>query len=269
MSRLFFIPQAVRIDSTGTPFANAEANFHLTGTTTDTDTYTNNARTVAHANPVIAGADGQFPAIYLDPAITYRCIITQASAGAQIDDIDPVHAPFTASEIAVVDAGGHFAGTELEAVTQDLGANYAKLSATETITANWTFSSANLLMADNIIERAVLKDYGITHNAVSSSSGTVVLDLTTGNSFVTTLTENITTVTLSNPPATGTYGQLVWKIIQDGGGGAFTVTFPASVLWPGGSAPTITTSNDAIDEVTLRTIDAGTEWRGSFSQAFA
>lgn len=268
MSRLFFIPQAVRIDSTGTPFDLAEANFHLTGTTTDTDTFTNNALSVAHPNPVIADAAGQFPAIYLDPAITYRCIITQKLAGAQIDDIDPVHAPFTASEIAVVDAGGHFAGTELEAVTQDLGANYFKLSATETVTANTTWS-ASILMADNIIERSVLKDYGVTHNAVSSSSNVVVLDLTTGNSFVTTLTENITTVTLSNPPATGTYGQLVWKIIQDGSSGAFTVTFPASVLWPGGTAPTITVTNDAIDEVTLRTIDAGTEWRGSFSQAFS
>ena len=82
------------------------------------------------------------------------------------------------------------------------------------------------------------------------------------------LTENATT-TLSNPPTTGDYGQLVVKIIQDGAGGAFTVTWPASVLWPGGTAPTITVTNDAIDEITLRTIDAGTQWRGSFSQAFA
>jgi len=267
MSRLFFIPQAVRIDSTGTPFAAATARFHLTGTTTDTDTYTNNARTVAHANPVVADSAGQFAAIYLDPAITYRCIIRD-SAAALIDDIDPVHAPFAASEITVADAGGHFAGTEVETVLQDLGANYFKLSATETVTANTTWS-ANILMADNEIQRPLLKDYAIKHNAVSSSSGTVVLDLTTGNSFVTTLTENITTVTLSNPPATGIYGQLVWKIIQDGAGGAHTVTFPASVLWPSGTAPTITVTNDAIDEITLRTIDAGTQWRGSFSQAFS
>ncbi len=268
MSRLFFIPQAVRINSTGTPFAAAEANFHLTGTTTDTDIYTNNARSIAHANPVIADSAGQFPAIYLDPAITYRCIITQASAGAQIDDIDPVHAPIVAADITVTDSGGFFAGSEVEAVLQDIGANYPKNATTETISAKWTWSD-DIAMADNEIQRSVLTDYAVTHNAVSSSSNVVVLDLSTGNSFVTTLTENITTVTLSNPPATGTYGQLVWKIIQDGAGGAHTVSFPSSVLWPGGTAPTITVSNDAIDEVTLRTIDAGTEWRGSFSQAFA
>jgi len=270
MSRLFVIPQAVRINSTGTPFANAKANFYLTGTTTRTDTYTNNARTVAHENPVLAGADGQWPAIFLDPAITYRSIITESdNSSIPGGDVDPVHAPFTASEIAVVDAAGNFVGTEIEIVLTDIGDNYGKKTATGTWSANQTFSSANILMADNEIRRALLKDYAVKHNAVSSSSGTVVLDLTTGNSFVTTLTENITTVTLSNPPATGIYGQLVWKIIQDGGGGAHTVTFPASVLWPGGTAPTITVTNDAIDEITLRTIDAGTEWRGSFSQAFA
>jgi len=47
------------------------------------------------------------------------------------------------------------------------------------------------------------------------------------------------------------------------------VTWPAGVKWPGGTAPVITTANNAIDEINLRTIDAGTEYRGSFSQAFA
>ena len=94
MSRLLCIPQAVRIDSTGTPYGAAKANWYLTGTTTRTDTYSDNARSSAHANPVVADAAGQFAAIYLDPAITYRCIITQ-SDDTQIDDIDPVHAPIS------------------------------------------------------------------------------------------------------------------------------------------------------------------------------
>lgn len=268
MSRLFFIPQAVRIDSTGTPFASAEANFHLTGTTTDTDTYTNNARTVAHANPVIADAAGQFPAIYLDPAITYRCIITQASAGAQIDDIDPVHAPIIAADIPITDAGALLTATEVEAALQELAADWGKLSATNTWTADQTLS-ANLLMADNEIQRSVLIDYGVGHNAVSSSSGTVVLDLTTGNSFVTTLTENITTVTISNPSASGTEAQFTWRIIQDGGGGAFTVAQPASVIVAAGGTWTVTTSNNARDKGVYSTIDGGTIWELEFLQAYA
>ena len=110
MSRLFFIPQAVRIKSTGLPYGAAEANFYLTTTTTRTNTYEENSLSTPHANPVIANSAGQFAAIYLDPAITYRCIITQSSGGAQIDDVDPVHAPFTAADFAIVDSGAYFAG---------------------------------------------------------------------------------------------------------------------------------------------------------------
>ena len=105
------------------------------------------------------------------------------------------------------------------------------------------------------------------NNSVSSSTNAITLDLTTGNSFETTLTENITTVTLSNPPASGTYGELIWKIIQDST--ARTVTFPGSVVWPGGTAPTISTASGAVDIVTLKTWDGGTTWYGNFAQAYS
>ena len=266
MSQLFFIPQAVRIDSTGAPYAGAKAYFYLTGTTTATDTYTDNALGTPHANPVVADSAGQFAAIYLDPDITYRCIIKE-SDDTQIDDVDPVASPLTGSDINITDSGGYFAGTEVETILQDLGANYGKKSAANTWSADQTLSSADLKCADNLVERPEIKDFGITHTAPAATS-TVTFDLSTGNSFVTTLTEN-TTVTLSNPPATGTFGQCTVKIIQDGGGGAYTVTWPASVLWPGGTAPVISTGNDAVDVVTLFTIDGGTTWYGNFSQAYA
>ncbi len=271
MSRLFFIPKAVRIDSNGAPYAAAEANFYLTTTTTQTDTYTDNARTTPHANPVISDAGGQFPAIYLDPAITYRCIIKKTGAGATIVDIDPVHAPILAADIDAVDSGGYFSDTTLEAILQDIGNKYLKTDKADTISVVITFSggTAKLAMADNIIERPLIKDFGITHNSVSSSSGTLVLDLSTGNSFVVVLDENVSTLTLSNPPASGKFGQFTLKVIQDGAGGAHTVAWPAAVKFPGGTDPVITTSNDAVDVITCFTIDGGTTWYGNFSQAYA
>lgn len=268
MARLFYLPQAVRIDSTGAPYAAAKANFYLTGTTTRADTYEDSNLSVAHQNPVVADSAGQFPAIYLNPATTYRCVLTE-SDNTQIDDVDPIAEPDTASSIAIVDAGGYFAGTEVETALADVGANYAKKSAANTWTQDQTFDSADLKMADNIVERPEIKDFSVTHNTVSSSGGTLTLDLSTGNSFQTLLTENITTVTISNAPATGNYGQFSLRIIQDGAGGAYTVTFPAAVLWAGGSAPTISTGNDAIDVLTFSTDTAGTAWYGSFLQAFA
>ena len=267
MSRLFFIPQAVRINSAGTPFAASEANFYLTGTTTRTNTYTDNARATPHANPVIADSAGQWAAIYLDPAITYRCIITEASGGSQIDDIDPVHAPIISSDITAADAGGHFAGTDVEAQLQDIGNTYGKKTATGTWTANQTFSSANLLMADNVIERPEFKDFGITHNVITSTSNAITADCSTGNSFYHLLTEN-TTFTLSNPSPTGKLCQIVIRIKQDGSGGAYTVTWPASVTWAGGSKPVVSPGNNVFDKFTLTTDDAGTSWFGEFGQTY-
>ncbi len=271
MSRLFFIPQAVRIDSTGAPYASAEANFYLTGTTTRTNTYTDNARTVASANPVVADSAGQFAAIYMDPAITYRCIITQASGGSTIDDIDPVQAPIISSDITSADAGGYYAGTDVEAQLQDIGLNYADRTATATWTADQTF--ANVLLADNEIRRPQITDFSVTHSALTQSTGTVDCDLTVANSFSFVLTQNAT-ITLSNPPATGNFGAVTIVITQDGSAGAYTVTWPSTngvseVTWPGATAPVMSTGNDAIDKFVLSTQDAGVTWLGDFSQAYA
>ena len=43
-------------------------------------------------------------------------------------------------------------------------------------------------------------------------------------------------------------------------GGAYTVTFPASVKWAGGTAPTLTASG--YDDLGFFTIDGGTTWQG-------
>jgi hypothetical protein len=231
------------------------------------NTYTTSALSVAHANPVVAAADGQFAPIYLDPDITYRCIITD-SADVQLDDVDPVAAPTGAADISITDSGGYFTGSDVEAALQEIGPNYARLDQTETITADWTFSSATLKMADNIVERPEIKDFSITHSALTQSAATVDLDLTTANSFSFTLTQNAT-ITLSNPPATGNFGQITVEITQDGGGGAYEVAWPTSVTWPGGTAPTISTGNDTVDVITLFTRDGGTTWRGNFSQLYS
>lgn len=264
MSRLFFIPQAVRIDSAGTPYAGAKANFYLTGTTTPTDTYTDNARAVAHANPVVADSAGQWAAIYLDPDVTYRCVITE-SDDTGIDDVDPVSVPLTASDIALVDTAGGYAATDVEAALAEVVTDNVQ-KAGGTMTGDLTMSGADIQMADNELVRPEIKDFGMTHTAPTSSSNAMTLDLTLGNSFKHTLTEN-TTITISNPSPTGKLCSMQVTFVQ--GAGSYTVTWPASVKWPGGTAPTISTGAAAIDKCTLTTDDAGTTWLGSFAQAYS
>jgi len=265
-----FVEPRTRVGDGIANFGGAKLFFFDFGTSTAKTTFSDSGLTAANTDPVLADADGLFPNIFLDIKAT---VTLETSAGANIYGPIDIFAPedsiaaLAAALVSVLDTAGNFTAKDVELVLKEISDDWAKLARTNTFIAIQTFTAA-VQMSDQELRRALLLDYAIKHNSVSSAAGVLTLNLTTGNSFVTTLTENVTSVVLSNPPATGNYGQFVIKIIQDGAGGAFTVTWPASVKWPAGTAPVITTSNGAIDEITLRTIDAGTEWRGSFSQAF-
>lgn len=124
------------------------------------------------------------------------------------------------------------------------------------ITATGSFN-----FADFQLIRPELKDYAETRPTPSSSSNTLTLDLTTGNVFEVTLTENVTTLTISNPPATGKGGSFTLILKQNGSGG-HTFNWPASLRWASGNAPTLTTAANAVDILTFITTDAGTTWYG-------
>lgn len=240
------------------------------GTVTPKTTFSDFALTVPNTDPVVADADGLFGDIFVDIQCsmelqTFNDVsVYTADVFAPEDGISTL----AAADVSVADSGGFYTPTvTVESALAELGADYS-LGAVNTVVGLQTFSGG-IALADAEIGRGVLTDYAVTSNAVASSSNVITLDMTTGNVFTTTLTEDITTVTLSNPPATGSYGELLWIITQDGASGAFTVAFPAAVLWPSGTAPTITVSNDAVDEVTLHTVDAGTTYLGNFTQAFS
>lgn len=94
-----------------------------------------------------------------------------------------------------------------------------------------------------------------------NSSTALTIDLATGNEHKFTLTGNVT-LTLSNPVAGGRY---VIQILT--GAGGFTVAWPGTVLWPGGTAPVITVGASAIDLITL--FYDGTNFFGAFAQDFS
>lgn len=125
-------------------------------------------------------------------------------------------------------------------------------------------------LADNTLDRPTLKDYAVKHNTIVSSSAVITFDFTTGNSFDVVLFENITSITISNPPTAGSFGEIIIKFIQNGTGNWTVGGWPASVLWPGGSAPTITTTaTTGTDLITLKTHDAGSTYYGDSSQDYS
>ena len=136
-------------------------------------------------------------------------------------------------------AGGGTGATTLA------GANIAVLNATNNF-------------GDNILQRSLLKDTGEVRVALGDlGGGTDDIDLSAGNVFTATVSTGTQTFTFSNPSPSGNACTFMLILTN---GGSQTVNFPASVDFPGGAAPTLTTSG--VDILVFTTVDGGTIYHG-------
>ena len=71
-----------------------------------------------------------------------------------------------------------------------------------------------------------------------------------------------TTLSFTNPAASGSVSAFTLKIKQDSGGNNYTVTFPSTVDWPAATAPTLTATANAVDIFVFFSTDGGTIWYG-------
>ena len=98
---------------------------------------------------------------------------------------------------------------------------------------------------------------GYTEEVATANTGTAyTIDLANGSVQVLTLTGNCT---FTFPTATA--GKSFILLLKQDGTGSRTVTWPAAVKWPGGTAPTITSTASKLDKY-IFTAD-GTNWYGS------
>lgn len=102
------------------------------------------------------------------------------------------------------------------------------------------------------------------HAAVSAGSSTTI-NLADGNVHAITLAASITTISLTGAAA-GVACSISVYIKQDAVGGR-VVHWPASIKWPGGIAPTLTSTATATDLIVLETIDGGATWFGALAGA--
>lgn len=89
MSNLFVLPRAEVQNSSGGVEAGAKLEFFVTSTSTNLDTYSDDALTTANTNPVIADSAGRFGAIFLKDA-DYKIVLSTAD-DVQVWSADPVH----------------------------------------------------------------------------------------------------------------------------------------------------------------------------------
>ena len=157
----------------------------------------------------------------------------------------------TASGVATftVDAQGRLTNASTVSITP-AGISAAGLGAN-------TFSGAQNL-ADQELVRPLIKDYAEVSTAPTISTGTLTLNLEAGNVFDVALNAAITTLTITNPPASGRSGSFTLFFTADGT--ARSVAWGAAVKWAGGTPPTLTSTNGKKDVFVMTTLDAGTNW---------
>ena len=101
---------------------------------------------------------------------------------------------------------------------------------------------------------------GLAEGYTVLTGATPSVSLSAGGSFSLTLSAN-TTLGFADAPATGSAGFSL-KVTQDASGSGFTVTWPASVKWPGGTAPELTATADKTDAFIFTTSDGGSTYTG-------
>lgn len=112
----------------------------------------------------------------------------------------------------------------------------------------------------DITGELIVDSYNETYATASSSAGVLTINCEAGNVFQVTLTENVTSASFSNPPASGTAYGFTLRVIQDAT--ARTITWPASVDWPAATAPTLSAGSGDVDVFAFFTTDGGTTWYG-------
>ena len=145
--------------------------------------------------------------------------------------------------------------------TAKIVATTATILSGASVTGTATFNSAVVIggatnLQDNNLQRPTLLDYCVKGSALGSVGTLATCDMSSANFFSATL-GSATTFAFTNPCTSGDFGGFVLELTN---GGSATVTWPASVDFVGGTAPTL--SSAGVDQLVFTTRDNGTTYLG-------
>lgn len=121
-----------------------------------------------------------------------------------------------------------------------------------------TFEFGGGVKVDGVLEVSGFKENAPT---VTISSNVVSVNMATQNVVPFTFNANVNTTTITNTPASGKYGSILWVVKANGS--SFTwVWLTSTVVWDAGGAPTFVTTNNNVMVFLTYTVDGGTTWRG-------
>lgn len=137
-------------------------------------------------------------------------------------------------------------GTNLTGVALTGGANV--------FTSTNSFSGVSTFTGRNDFQ-----GYTETFTQPAISGGVLTTSLSTGSHFLVTFDADVSTLTISNATASKAQSFVLALVAN---GTPHTVSWPASVKWAGGVAPTLTSTNGKVDFFTFLTYSQGTIWYG-------
>jgi hypothetical protein len=195
---------------------------------------------------------------------TTESLYLEDNNGTQIFTIDQAAAPFklTATQLLFNSIDVQRAATPTTTGLVERATNGEVVTGTDT-----TRYVAPLEIATNYYNRLIGNDLKIKNHAyfnsevnLGDSGAANTCSWTDGNKQKVTLTGNVTYT--FNAPSGPT--NLIFRTIQNGTGG-YVVTFPATVHWPGGTAPTIPVTAAGTVDIFAFYWD-GTNYHGSVNQ---
>lgn len=214
--------------------------------------------------------------IYLGASVGWRIIRQTGSGGFAWGGVQTTGFTAVKNTEYGIDASTFTATLPASPSVGDMVALYATTPARTAITLGRNSSNIDSAAADYVINTTnwrviaiytgatvgwrLIFNYIETKKAPTISSGTLTLDCENGKTqtFDVSLNANITTLTISNPLPSGNPSSFELWFTADGT--ARTVTWGASVKWPGANAPTPTSTNGKVDRFLFETKDGGTNW---------
>jgi len=140
---------------------------------------------------------------------------------------------------------------------------------TGSLTANLfanTLATMNVTKMNTSVQNVVV--FNSTHIALGNVAGAATINTQQGTYFSANTSGGCTWTFTGGPDSSKATG-FTLELTSGAGntGTAYTQTWPAAVKWPGGTAPTLTRGETAVDVLIFLTDDGGTNWRGALSIA--